>query len=348
LAFSGNAPDAVRDQMMRHNPEFYTFQDAYLNQIANFDLQNAFLEEETENQLFRVFAHVSLTWDPRAIRDMVPDEVWADLPPNSEIVELEEERETLKQGQYRIQGRENEAQVRALTTKIGVKRKQRKRRIVKEYREYYFYNRPTWDLEKQARGKEMEEYTEPAIDLVIPERAQIAEILCYQPKGLTIDEIFQKRVEIVDLYVTLCGKKETVKRNRTRPKTHSEPLASSFIKLETTPEPAPDRFPLLMEVTQCPDCIGDEAQIFHERIFPYCRSIKRNDYFDDHHLEEKEHAELYGKLIACKHPKCRENDVKLQNVNYFRNHVESVHGVKLRPSQQIQQKRTLKCKFRRS
>jgi hypothetical protein len=310
-----------------------------LNQIANFDLQNAFLEEETEDQLFRVFAHVSLTRDPRATRDMVPDEVWADLPPDPEIVELEEERETLKQGQYRIQGRENEAKVRALTTKISTKRKQRERRIVKEYREYYFYNRPTWDLERQARGEEMEEYTEPAIDLVIPERAQVAEILCYQPKGLTIDEIFQKRIEVVDLYVILCGKKETTKRNRYRPKTHSELPASSFIKLETTPELAPDRFPLLMETTQCPDCIGDEAQTFHERTFPYCRSTKRNDHFDDYHLEEKEHAELHGELIACKHPKCREKDVKLRNVDHFRNHVASVHGVKLRPSQQVQQRR---------
>jgi hypothetical protein len=219
---------------------------------------------------------------------------------------------------------------------------------VEEYRKYYFYNRPTWNVERQARGKEIKEYTEPAINLVIPERAQVAEIFCYQPKRLTIDEIFQKRIEVVDLYVTLCGKKETVKRNRTRPKTHSELPVSSFIKLETTPEPAPDRFPLLMEATQCPDCIGDKALTFHERTFPYCRSTKRNDHFDDHHLEEKEHAEIHDKLIACKHPKCRKNNVKLQNVDHFRNHVESVHGVKLRPSQQIQQRRTRKCKFRRS
>ena len=75
----GNAADAVRDQ---------TFQDAYLNQIANFDLQNAFLEEETEDQLFRLFAHVSLTRDPRAKKDMVPDKVWANYKPDPDIVAL--------------------------------------------------------------------------------------------------------------------------------------------------------------------------------------------------------------------------------------------------------------------
>ncbi|KAJ3463633.1 hypothetical protein MRS44_008419 [Fusarium solani] len=44
-AANGNAPDAVRDQMMRHDPKFLTFHDAYLNQMVEFDLQNTFLEE---------------------------------------------------------------------------------------------------------------------------------------------------------------------------------------------------------------------------------------------------------------------------------------------------------------
>ncbi|KAL6414073.1 hypothetical protein AUP68_00587 [Ilyonectria robusta] len=52
--------DAPRSQLA-------TFHHAYLNEIANFDLQNAFLEEEKQNQLFLIFAHFSLTRDPRAM-----------------------------------------------------------------------------------------------------------------------------------------------------------------------------------------------------------------------------------------------------------------------------------------
>ena len=111
ITLLGNAPDAIRDQMMRHDPKFYTFQSAYLNEIAKFHLQNAFLEEEMEDQLFRLFAHVSLTRDPRATRDMVPAEVWADLLPDPEITALEEQRAELKQGQYRFQDREDEAKI---------------------------------------------------------------------------------------------------------------------------------------------------------------------------------------------------------------------------------------------
>ncbi|ORY68698.1 FluG domain-containing protein [Pseudomassariella vexata] len=353
-AANGNAPDPVRDQMMRHNPEFYTFQDAYLNQIANFDLQNAFLEEETEDQLFRLFAHVSLTRDPRAKKDMVPDEVWANLEPDPDIVTLETEREKLKSGQYRIQGNKNEAKIRELTNQIRTKRAQREDRIVKEYREYYFYNRPTWDLERQARGEDMEEYAEPAIDLVIPERTQLAKLLCYQPKKLSDEEMLQRRIEAVDLYVALGGKRETVKRNRTRPRSQIElPIRTGPTKVKTAlkPEPEPelepelDPFPLLMQPTQCPDCIGDAAQTIYERTFSYCRSTKRNDHFDDHHLDGKERAEQQGEPIACKHPKCSE--VKLRSVYAFRNHVQSIHGVALRSSAQVQKMRTRKVELKR-
>lgn len=87
------------------------------------------------------------------------------MPSDPEISELEERRARLKQGQYRIQGREDEAEIRELTDKIRTKRAHRDKRIVKEYREYYFYHRPTWDIERQARGEVEEEYADPGYRL---------------------------------------------------------------------------------------------------------------------------------------------------------------------------------------
>jgi hypothetical protein len=95
----------------------------------------------------------------------------------------------------------------------------------------------------------MKEYMEPAIDLIIPERAQIAEILCRQSRNFSDKEIFQKRIEVVNLYLALCGKKETVKRSRTRPQIPIKFPITSSIKLETTPEPKLDRFFLLIKAT---------------------------------------------------------------------------------------------------
>ncbi|CAG9949488.1 unnamed protein product [Clonostachys rosea f. rosea IK726] len=156
-AANGDAPDTVRDQLMRHDPQFVTFHHAYLNEIANFDIQNAFLEEEKETQLFRLFAHVSLTRDPRATSDMVPKEVWAGLAPDPNIQKLEQQRATLRQGNYQIEGHQDEKKIRKLTNEIRLKRAQRQKEVVKAYREHYFYHRPTWDIEMQARGEEEED-----------------------------------------------------------------------------------------------------------------------------------------------------------------------------------------------
>jgi len=111
-AANGKATAAVRDQIMRHDPRFTTFHNAYLNEKVVFDIQNTFLGEQTEDQLYKLFAHVSLTRDPRATRDMVPDAVWENMPPDPEITALRQRRAELKGDSYLVQGHEHEEEVR--------------------------------------------------------------------------------------------------------------------------------------------------------------------------------------------------------------------------------------------
>ncbi len=197
----------------------------------------------------------------------------------------------------------------------------------------------------------MEEYTEPAIDLAIPERARLAEILCHQPDNLSDEEMAKLSIEVVDLYVALCGKRETPKRKRAKPSADLDPpIASERIKLEADPDvelkPVPDPFPLLTHPNQCPDCIGDKRMSREERAFQYCRPPKRNDHWDDNHLEAKERAEQLGQLLVCEDQRCK--DVRLYTVDQFRNHVQSVHIIRLRTSEQVQQRRARKRKLKRS
>ncbi len=138
--------------MMRHDPKWASFNSAYLNEKARFHLQMAVLEEPHEDPLIDMFTHISIMRDPRG-SDMVPDEIWRDLPPDPEIAELEAKREKLKGGQYRIQGRDNEQEVRDLTKTIRTKQAQRDKAVRRTYHKYYFYHRPTWDIERQARGE---------------------------------------------------------------------------------------------------------------------------------------------------------------------------------------------------
>ncbi|KAH7265750.1 FluG domain-containing protein [Fusarium solani] len=304
--------------MMRHDPKFLTFHDAYLNQM-------------TESELYKLFPHVSLTLDPRAKRDMVPAEVWANLPPDPEIVELEERRAFLKQGRHRTQGLEAEEEIRMLTEQITLKKGRRVHLVTREYRQYYFYHRPTWDIERQARGEDEDEYMEPVIHVTIPERKELAEIVCHQPEDLTEDQIFQRRIHFIDLMAALCRKRETVKRSRN---TKRRPALIDSLCSFTLP----------IHAAQCPDCIGDERLSREERTFTYCRPTVMNDHFDDQHLVRREQAERSGEKICCEHPKCR--DLKFQHLNHFRHHVQEVHGVMLRTSEQVKQRRQRKVRRR--
>jgi len=186
--------------------------------------------------MFRMSAHVSLTRDPRATRDMVPPEV-GELTPGSG-----------DHGAGRAEGgaqgapisfrRPGERSRDPRATSHGpVEAAAARETDCEGYRENYFHHRPTWDLERQARGEELEEYAEPAIDLVTPERARLAEILCHQPDNLSDEEMTKLSVEVVNLYVALCGKRETVKRKRSPdPNPIRLPTTSKRIKVEASPE----------------------------------------------------------------------------------------------------------------
>ncbi|KAK4101194.1 hypothetical protein N658DRAFT_496494 [Parathielavia hyrcaniae] len=296
-AANGNASDAVRDQMMRHDPKWATFNSAYINEKVGFHLQNAFLDEPTEDSLLAMLSHIGLMRDPQ-------------------IEALKAERAQLKGDQYRIKGTENEDRVRELTRLIASKEAQRKKTIRRAYREDYFYNRPTWDIEADESE---EEYAEPAVDLQIPERAMLAEILCNQPANLSSEELLELRIQAAELMVSLCDKRETRKRDRIRQRARTDVA----VKEES---PGSDPFPFLMDRKQCPLCIGDETLSHQERTFKYCRPAVMYDHFD------RKHAQQLGgvKRMLCNHPKCKEEALEFKHLNHFKNHVERVHGVKLR------------------
>ncbi len=81
---------------------------------------------------------------------MVPDEVWELLPEDPEIKELERKRAGLKGDKFRVKGSAHEKDIQRLTSQIASKRAKRKKMVKESYRVYYFHNRPTWDLERQA------------------------------------------------------------------------------------------------------------------------------------------------------------------------------------------------------
>ncbi|OAQ89062.1 FluG domain-containing protein [Purpureocillium lilacinum] len=291
---------AVSLIMMRHDPRWATFNGAYINEKVEFHLERVVAGEPTDDCLIDLFTHMSLTRDPEARQDMVPDEIWQSLEPDPEISDLEAQRDKLKTGV------------------IGFEAPNTKTKSIREYyRQYYFYHRPTWEIEQQLVGDDQvdEAYSAPAIDLHVPERERPANLLCQQADDLDFDGFLRLRVEVAELMVALIGKRETAKRKRIVKKVQGD-----------IPSPVPDqspepgRFPLVMRKAQCPRCIGDEAMSVEERTFAYCRPAVMNDHFDREHLVTMEQMSRDG-FIGCMHSKCREEDIKLHSLDHFRTHV---------------------------
>ncbi|RYP30215.1 hypothetical protein DL767_006362 [Monosporascus sp. MG133] len=134
---------------MRENPKSVTFYSAYLNESVGFDIQNASLEEEAEDQPYRLFAHVSLTRDTRATGGMVPDDVW-------------------------VQGRDDDADTRELTEQIRTKYDQSEKRIVKKYLEAIDFQVALYDKRETVKcdGIRVRAQAEPPINDHLPSRTR--------------------------------------------------------------------------------------------------------------------------------------------------------------------------------
>ncbi|WVO16389.1 hypothetical protein L204_104064 [Cryptococcus depauperatus] len=321
-AANGNAPDSVRDQTMRHDPKWATFNRAYINELVEFHLQNAFLDEPTEDALIKMLSHIDVSRDPLASMDMVPDEIWAQLGPDPAAEELEQERERLKGG-----------------------RAKRARLVKRQYREYYFDHRPTWDIEQQGDfssgtdnddgqdGKKDGDFSDedscdsgrPDLDIDIPERRELARLLCHQPDTLTYDELLERRIQAGECMVALSSKRETVRRDviaqwesederlkSESPTSATAALSSSTLSAIPAANPPSsvdqvlpkDPYPVRLQARQCPWCVGDERISYKERTFLYCRVTVRNDHFDSQHLGHLQEL-LASDSLACNHPKCK-------------------------------------------
>ncbi|KAH8119865.1 hypothetical protein DFH11DRAFT_1721770 [Phellopilus nigrolimitatus] len=209
---NGQASDAVRDQVMRHNNHSNVFQDAYLNAHVQFDVQNAVLGEPLQDRVLSMLSHVGHTRDPRASGDMVPDEVWDLLPEDPEIEQLERRREELKGNQFRVKGSPHEKELQRLTRLISSRRAKRKKMVKDSYRLYYFHNRPTWDVERQANGEAPVEDQKAKTDLQLPDRADLAKLLCDQPDGLGPEDLHQRRIAVGTSMVKLGRLEEPIRR----------------------------------------------------------------------------------------------------------------------------------------
>ncbi|ELR03151.1 hypothetical protein VC83_09677 [Pseudogymnoascus destructans] len=337
-AVDGAATTAVRDQILRHNPQTGVFCGSYINEKVRFIVQDAVLDQPTDSGFLRAFTHMSLTCDPRAPQT-VPDNVRDALPPDPELVQLKLEQQELRLELKRLYGHafvqgsigtEAGEEYRQLNRQIATVTKTLEQELKREYRRGYFYRIHNEELEKIIKKVKVvtPTYVEPVVKHQLPEWTQLQDIMCDLSKGLNPRDIVMRRIHAIDTMVALSRRQEV--------QCHKSRLSksSSVTSLEESPKvkeesPVPNTFPLECEKTQCIFCIGDDRQSYDRRMRKFSKPDKMIDHVE-RHLEKR----TPGKYECC-HPVCKAEGLLLNNVILFKNHVEMVHGIRLRDEKEV-------------
>lgn len=336
---------------MRHNSKSDIFQ-AYVNERVTVDVQAAFLERSSKKALIRVFAHMSLTCDPRALIN-VNAEMLNNLPPDNELRRLMRIRKQLVSDIRTAHGTVIKARGTKLFDRyehikgqIFSRKARRRRELGRSQRRAYFRNVGTKEIERQLNNSMDEvEYIEPTVQHEILERRRLVELLCDFRTDLVEEQIVQRRVEIITNMIALCRQSEPQSRkkrvlNLARNLQQTAHLSSSWkgavlshslhhTSLEPEPEMARkliDLFPLKCREAQCPFCIGDTTKTLAERLYVYSRPSKMMDHVERIHFSYVSPKEP----LPCCHPTCSERRLILDDLQHYKNHVAKVHGIVLR------------------
>jgi hypothetical protein len=138
----------------------------------------------------------------------------------------------------------------------------------------------------------------------------------------------KRRIRAINLMIALSARQEV------RPCKQQSITLKDHVKEETLdsqPVLDVDCFPLICKKTQCIYCIRNKRLLLKDRIKSFCRTSYMWDHIEDYHLSK----EPAGQPVCCRHSVCKANEVVLNDINYFKSHVQTVHGISLRPPKSI-------------
>lgn len=166
---------------------------------------------------------------------------------------------------------------------------------------------------------EIMELVEPVVHHQFPERTQLQEVLCDLSRDMSPSDIVSRRIRTIDLMVALSRRQE----QEVQHSNHSSRESSEFSEEQPLCE---DPFSLLCKKTQCIICIGDDRSICKYRTRTYATSHKMMNHVGSHLKEVPKFQR-----ISCTHPVCQSEGLILKHLQHFKNHVQTVHDISLRP-----------------
>jgi Tfp pilus assembly protein PilO len=332
-AIIGIAPDAVVDQVMRHDPMTGCLANAYLNHRVGFNVQDAYLERDpSADGLTRAFTHMSIRCNPEVTKD-IPKSVLDQLPPDPDIARLSDQ---VKHKSYSLKlkykfikrapkvDREEYVQMRRNLINAEKRYKDEMATVYQEACRRRFHDE---ELERQLRGEYTEKEVEPMLVHHLPERNNLQKILSDFNTSQSAEEITDRKVRAIDSMVALASQRELrrpilKKDNEDRPNIparEEEDTASPSTGFQQS-------VPLILDKTQCIYCIGDERLSHVDRTRKFSRVSHMMTHVENVHLRR----EPAGAAWVCHHPECRPLGNFLRNLDHFKSHVQLIRGVKLR------------------
>ena len=337
----GVASDAVRDQVMRHDPFTGVFNGAYINGNVRFNVQDAFLESDiSDDGLTRAFTHMSLRCNPGAPKE-VPKELMDQLlAVEPDIADLDQQfrvsrtRLRWEYGTIKRAPKQKQKEHEELGKQLRNAMKSFRTEIEYANKKDYFYRIHNEMMKRQLQRyldkpvvEEETEDLEPVVQHQLEERTRVQQLLCDLSKDLSPQDFVARKILAIDAMTALASRQELQTRKPQRTPAFKDPVKKESPSPAPTPESFPllDEFSLLLGKTQCIFCIGNKRYSYDQRS----RTFKHVSHMWDH--VENVHLKHLGQLITCHHPVCKAEGLVLNSVMHFKYHVATVHGVNLRP-----------------
>ncbi|PWY96036.1 hypothetical protein BO94DRAFT_542116 [Aspergillus sclerotioniger CBS 115572] len=155
----------------------------------------------------------------------------------------------------------------------------------------------------------------------IRERAELVRLLCYSALAETTENAHHRQLEYVRLLVRWQHRKESPRRGR-----------QAAITIQHMPTPTPPKVRVIPEKydpLQCPFCLSNTRLPPLDRVRRKCKMNKLWDHVEKIHCQELAAFDTGNR--RCGICSIRDIDFLPSSRNEFKNHTQTVHGIRLRP-----------------
>lgn len=324
------APDPIVDQVMRHDPMTGCLANAYLNNRVGFNTQDAYLgTDPSADGLTKAFSHMSIRFSPAP---KISKEELDKLPRGDQIENLRREKQQIRDElcrKYKFiksAPEDERTEYKKKCDELRSKEKTFREEMTKLFQAGYRRKIENEILEISLKGLATEEKAEPAVAHQLLERSSLIPILCDFNKSLSVEMTTDRKIQAINGFVRLAACREVrLPRTNMAEENDESSAEDTHSTLAPTTGPSED-IPLVIDKTQCICCVGDSRLSYPIRMRRFKRVANMMNHFENVHLRHKKDKARF----VCNHPKCQHLGDFLTSLDHFKNHVQTVHGVKLR------------------